>query len=214
MSLPLDTIFVPQGAEYQAVRSAGGKVPVVAIPVGVEAVGEFLRDWRSPVPLSRVLVMGLAGSLSPHLKPGDGAICEAVVTLAGERYEASAGLLSALEKTLQLPRAVACTSDRLVTSPTDKARLHQQTGAHLVEMEAAAVWAAFPEVAMVRVVSDGCEDELPDMSAAINPKGKIEALPVLKAFLGQPRAAGRLISGSLQGLKILRDLARQLASAR
>lgn len=208
VKLPLDAVLVPQGAEYRAVRLARLPVPTVAVPVGMAAMTAFLeqfrRDWTGG---DRLLLMGLAGSLSPTLSVGEAAIAHSCLTATGDRYTADPVLVRALRDRLKLPSVAAYTSDRLLARAEDKARLHRHTHADLVEMEGAALLREYPRGAVLRAVSDGCTDDLPDLAAAIAPNGKIQPLPVLTAFLGQPRAAGRLIGGSLLGLRSLYRLA-------
>ena len=67
-------------------------------------------------------------------------------------------------------------------------------------------------VAMVRVISDDCYHDLPDIEGAITSEGNIEPLPLAIAFLRQPLAAVRLIRGSLQALKILEQVTTELTS--
>ncbi|MEW6497180.1 MAG: hypothetical protein AB1589_32455 [Cyanobacteriota bacterium] len=74
-------ILVPQGAEYKAVcrglsRVKSPKPIAVPIPVGPKALTQYLEQWQQAeeylkISPSRVLVMGLCGSLSPHLGVGD-----------------------------------------------------------------------------------------------------------------------------------------------
>ena len=78
MSLSLDLILVPQGAEYQAVKRAQLPIPIVAIPAGLTAVEASLKTWRSQPQYrqaKRVLVMGLGGeSHSPTASRGCGVV--------------------------------------------------------------------------------------------------------------------------------------------
>lgn len=75
LSPVLDTILVPQGSEYQAVMKGWKKKPtcpsILAIPVGGKAVKTvLLRGLMFPkmgsISPQGIIVMGLAGSLSPR----------------------------------------------------------------------------------------------------------------------------------------------------
>jgi hypothetical protein len=68
-------------------------------------------------------------------------------------------------------------------------------------------------VGMIRVVSDDCFHDLPDLSAAFSPEGSLKPLPLAIGMARQPLAASRLIRGSLKGLSRLEKLSRQLADS-
>ncbi len=81
-NLPIvETILVPQGAEYKAVcrglsRVKPSKPLVVPIPISPKPVTRYLERWQQAghflnYPKLRVLLMGLCGSLSPHYAIGD-----------------------------------------------------------------------------------------------------------------------------------------------
>ena len=219
MSLSLDLIFVPQGPEYQAVKRAQLPIPIVAIPAGLTAVEATLNRWRSQQQYScvkRVLVMGLGGSLIPQLRPGDVVLCDRCLSPQGESQVADSHLLGQLQHLYQqqgqpLPQHSAYSSDRILHLAHQKQHLAQTSGAAVVEMEGWAIWQAFPQAAMIRVISDGCHQDLPDISKAIAPNGKLKSLPLTHAFLKQPAAAMKLIQGSLRGLSQLTQTAHQLS---
>ncbi|WP_159786520.1 phosphorylase [Sodalinema gerasimenkoae] len=219
MTLSLDLIFVPQGPEYQAVKRAELPIPIVAIPAGLTAVEATLRRWRSQQPYrcaQRVLVMGLGGSLIPQLHPGDVVLCDRCLSPQGESQAADGPLLEQLHHLYQsqgqpLPQYSAYSSDRILHLAQQKQDLAQTSGAAVVEMEGWAIWQAFPQAAMIRVISDDCRQDLPDISKAIAPNGKLKPLALTHAFLKQPAAAINLIRGSLQGLSQLTQTAHQLS---
>ena len=86
-------------------------------------------------------------------------------------------------------------------------------------MEGSAILTALPQaqIAMLRVISDDCEHELPDLSEAIGSQaigtGKLRTLPLVTTLLRQPLGSLRLIRGSLRGLKALEQITRQLFQA-
>jgi hypothetical protein len=101
------------------------------------------------------------------------------------------------------------TSDRILTTAQGKRGF-----AHLgdvVDMEGIAIARAFPgRTAMLRVVSDSASQDLPDLSGAISPEGKLLAWPMAKAMIKQPQLSLGLIRGSLGALKMLEKLAQRL----
>ncbi|HEY9727086.1 MAG TPA: hypothetical protein V6D50_11625, partial [Chroococcales cyanobacterium] len=65
-------------------------------------------------------------------------------------------------------------------------------------------------VAMLRVVSDDCHHDIPDLSPALSADGSMRPLPMAIAFGRQPIAATRLITGALRGLRVLEDVTTRL----
>jgi nucleoside phosphorylase len=217
MTLSLDLILVPQGPEYQAVQRAKLPIPIMAIPAGLTAVEAALKTGLQPPRdrHSRVLVLGLGGSLSPNLVPGDVVLCHTCINGQGEQQQGDRHLLDQLQQIYDNPQdslayQAAYSSDRIIHRAQDKQYLAQTTGAAVVEMEGWAIWQQYPQAAMIRVISDDCHHDLPDISQAIAPNGKLKPLALTRAFLKQPAAAMRLIQGSLTGLRQLTQTAHQL----
>jgi Phosphorylase superfamily len=227
----IDIIFVPQGAEHRAVCQGLSRINrtplIVPIPVGPEAVARFLQSWRWPErsgssPGWAILIMGLCGSLSTQYSIGTPVLYRSC-RLVDDRAPQTAcdqDLTQQLQHMLKssTPELVdALTSDRLIWSAQEKQQLGQQTGAAVVDMEGYALLkplnAAHAAVAMLRVVSDGCQDDLPDLTAAIDGQGQLRSWPMALGMLRHPIAAGRLIQGSLRGLGVLRTLSAQVVVA-
>ncbi|MBF2037227.1 MAG: phosphorylase [Leptolyngbyaceae cyanobacterium T60_A2020_046] len=214
-------ILVPAGAEYQAVcrglRRGGEGQPVVqAIPAG-QAVGAWLARRTFS---GGVLVMGLGGSLQPGLAVGDRVLCETCQFLKPTDravYAGNATLHDWLRDRLELQRGVAVTSDRIVTEAAEKRAIAQRTGTQVIDMEGAIVFrqlqAQGVAIAMIRVISDDCHHNLPDMTGTIGPDGRLRGGAIAVRFLQSPQAAARLIRGSLMGLKQLEQTAIALFAA-
>ncbi len=224
----IQTILAPQGAEYQAVcRGLRGltQIPLVrAIPVGPAAVSRYLTRLQAAESLEQtaILVMGLCGSLTAAQTVGDRVLYQDCCWHGTGEDTAPSSLLCdrALTDSLShqlgitVPQVRAVTRDRLVVSAADKQQLAQQVGAAVVDMEGYAVLQtlgpAGVSIAMLRVVSDDSQHDLPDLSAAIGPEGNLKPLPLAWGMVRQPIAATRLIRGSLRGLKILEQTTAEL----
>ena len=142
-------------------------------------------------------------------------LCDRCLSPQGESQGADDHLLRQLahlyEKQGQpLPQYSVYSSDRILHLAQQKQQLAQTSGAAVVDMEGWAIWQAFPHVAMIRVISDDCQQDLPDISKAIAPNGNLKPITLTQAFLKQPAAAMKLIQGSLQGLHQLTQTAHQL----
>lgn len=225
----IQTILVPQGAEYQAVcrglsRVSGLKPVVVPIPVGSKPLTRFLQKWLTDglgkSSQHQVLVMGLCGSLNKRYAVGEVVLyCDCIyqVNAATTSIKSSDRNLTALIYSRLQQKAVfvkGLTSDRLIWSAAEKRRLAEQYNADVVDMESFAIFDLLTQagaaVSMVRVVSDDAQDNIPDLNSAISPDGYIQPLSLASKMLRQPIAATRLIRGSLQGLIVLQKSAKAL----
>lgn len=231
--LPIQIILVPQGVEYKAVcrglsRASGSQPLVVPIPVGSKpltgylqkllADGNFLTRARS-----QVLVMGLCGSLSPHYTLGEIVLYQNCIDLVN-----AATLLQSCDSTLtallysSLPQKLSLvkglTSDRVIWSAEEKRTLGKQYNADVVDMEGFAILDLLTQagatVSMLRVISDDCQHDIPDLNSCISPDGSLQPFSLASRMLRQPIAATRLIRGSLQGLKILQETTTALFVSR
>lgn len=226
----IDRVLVPQGAEYRAIcqglRSIDSQKPLaLPIPIGVNALTPYLEKWQQTKdflnkPPARILLMGLCGSLSPRYSVGDIVIyqacgygrerlswreCDAYLTeLLCDRWQGKASLVKGL------------TSDRVIWSAQEKSYLGQTCQVDVVDMEGYAaleiLGRAGISVAIIRVISDSCQQDLPNIMPAIGSDGSLQPFPLAMRMLQNPIAAIRLIRGSLRGLKVLQQVASDLFS--
>lgn len=229
MGLPVDVILVPQGAEYNAVCRGLAKLSVIppqviAIPIGIEPVTRLLKSLlpellKEFAPL-RVLVMGLCGSLVPHLQLGDAVLYQScAIQTENDCYQAylcdrpfTELLQTTLGDSAQPVQAITC--DRVICAAIEKRMLATAYSVDVVDMEGVAVLDLLGQqgvtVAMLRVVSDNCYQELPDLATAIDAEGRLQPGKMAIAMLRQPIAATRLICSSLRGLQALQSTTRAL----
>ena len=207
-------IIVPQGAEYKAVcRGLTSKQNVIPIPVGGQAVIRYLQSCQDKLwnPQAKVLMMGLCGSLRDRFQVGDIVLyAECIYETKVQQCDRSftAELYAHLQDQVSLVKGL--TSDRVVCSAKEKLHLNEISGADVVDMEGFATLEFFQqagvEVAMLRVVSDDSQHDIPDLTSAINSDGSLQPLPLAINMIRQPIAATRLIRGSLRGLKVLEQV--------
>ena len=218
----INTIIVPQGAEYRAVcrglQRAKAEVRVLTIPIGTKNVIEILANYSAQLDDSgRLLILGLCGSFDSAYKVGDRVLIQSCQNLDGDRLDLDRQLTLELRERLLIETVTGLTSDRVVASAQDKLRLAQNHAANVVEMEGYSYIAQLQQrglaVAMLRVVSDDLKGNIPDLSGAIDFNGNLKVVPMAIAFLKQPIAAVRLIRGSLAGLKALEQIVSQLFSS-
>ena len=218
--MTIDLIFVPQGAEYKAVcrglARSMTKPEVVVIPIGVEPVSRYLQGQNFTG--KRGILMGLGGSLSPQHQVGDVVVYESCLYIANNSQIVTKNcdpqLTNFLQQKLAAKLVKGLTSDRLIYNATEKQALEQRYDVSVVDMEGYAILNRFASAAIVRVISDNCHDNLPDLNWAINDRGKLEEIKMAIAFLRQPLAASRLIRGSLKSLKVLEEVTMKLFSSK
>jgi nucleoside phosphorylase len=222
----LDTILVPQGSEYQAVMKGWQKKPtcpsILAIPVGGKAVEKaLLRELMSQKIGANspqgIIVMGLAGSLSPQLKRGQIVLYRSCLDLESGQLlfcdsSATGYLAEKLGHKVQLVEALS--SDRVITEAEEKQNLGKRYQVQVVDMEGAAILKFFAAqqvpVVILRVISDEINQSLPDLSQIYNSAGELQTWPLTKALISQPIAGFNLIRSSLYALKILEQLATDI----
>lgn len=220
---PVQIILVPQGAEYQAVCQGLKQVshpPVVlSLPVGSAPVRRRLEQLQQTGYFAnqpRVLMMGLCGSLVPFLQAGDPVLYQTVLSRSSSLppLPCDRALTNTLHQRLgeQVLLVTALTSDRVICTAAEKRVLSQE--ASVVDMEGYTALEFFHQtgtpIASLRVVSDDCHRDIPDLSAAFNAAGNLQPGKAAIAMFRQPLAAAHLIQGSLQGLQELKRLTAML----
>jgi nucleoside phosphorylase len=221
--LSINTIVVPQGAEYQAVcrglaKANVDRIKVIAIPIGVKHITQVLANYAQEINNSaRVLILGLCGSLADTHSVGDLVLVRSCEDLNHNLIDLDAELTAAIQQQLAIAQShlvAALTSDRMISQAREKLILAQQYPATIVEMEGYGyvkkLHGQGVAVAMIRVVSDDLRGNLPDLNQAINSQGNLQTLPLAIALIKQPVAAIRLIRGSLTGLKALEAITAKL----
>ncbi|WP_019506992.1 hypothetical protein [Pleurocapsa sp. PCC 7319] len=222
MNLSIDTIVVPQGAEYQAVRrgiqqTGEQKINVISIPIGMHNIKQnWIQNYLQTTPPRQVLIMGLCGSLSPLYSVGDIVVYQQCWDLNCSTVKTNPELTQMIRRKLSVNLVTGLTSDRPICQAAEKLQLSQTYPVSVVDMEGYAYIQELQHqgisVAMLRVVSDDLAGDIPDLSGAIDSQGNLQALPMAIALLQQPLAAIRLIRGSLTGLKTLQEITIQLLS--
>lgn len=222
----VDTILVPQGAEYQAVCRGvskagrqGQAIKIVPLPIGVDRLKQNLSGrnfWQSPPP--QILILGLCGSLSLQYGVGNALLYKGCHSLDGNYLKTDIQLTNVIYRQLQQVSLVTgLTSDRPICQSQEKLRLAQKYPTQVVDMEGYEHLQLLQNkgtaVAILRVVSDDCLHDLPHLENTIN-NGQLNYLKLAFAMSRQPLAAMRLIRDSLIGLKKLTEISTQIAKLR
>lgn len=233
MNLSIQAIIVPQGAEYQAVcrglRRAQVVLPVFPVAVGWQSLTQSLATlqqsqlWLNASP-KRVLLMGLCGSLSTRYVVGDSVLYQGCIPVSsnsmGDKLQECdielTNLISqAMGENIDLVKAI--TTDRVIHTATEKRHLRQVFAADVVDMEGAIALQSLTNsgiaLAMLRVVSDDCDRDLPNLNNAFKADGSLNSWALATQFIKEPIAATRLIWGAGRGLYKLTPITTKLFAA-
>jgi hypothetical protein len=178
---------------------------------------QALRPWtdRSEVALAAdkpdaVLVVGLCGGLKESL-PGSRLVLytECLSTANGQAALECSPLITRRLSELLSSQGMACdavvgiTSARIAVAGADRSAL-AEFGADVVDMEsyeilAAAARACMP-AAVLRVVGDPTDQDLPDFNQALNAQGALDGPKALRIALGSPLRTFRLLRTNKRAL--------------
>ncbi len=142
--------------------------------------------------VSGVISIGLAGGLSPDLRPG-GIVLGSEVVSGTERYEADSDWLQRMWRAI--PRSkpgIVAGSDTIIMHRPDKTALYERTGAVSVDMEshiaARAAHQFNKPFAVLRVVCDPGDRTLPPAALiAMKADGSVDIQAVLRSVAAHPR---------------------------
>jgi adenosylhomocysteine nucleosidase len=198
-SRPPPTIIVGMAAEARIARRLA--CPVV-IGGGTAAGAETAVAAAVGDGASGLVSFGLAGGLSPALRPGAVLIPAAVLT-RGERFACDPALAARFGAG---DAAAILGVDTVVMTAAEKRRLWQQTGALAADLESGAVARAAHAhglaFAVLRVVCDPADRDLPPAAlAALDRAGLIGVGRVIASLLRQPSQVPALLA-------LARDAAR------
>jgi adenosylhomocysteine nucleosidase len=165
---------------------------IVITGMGPERAGRIAERMIAARSPESVLVIGLAGGLSPTLQTGDLLHPEVVIDGAsGERFHPTGGLCFSRVGSL-------LTAHHVVSDPAEKAQLSTLHAAHAVDMETAAIARICHASAIpwdvVRVISDPHDVALPaDFARLVRPDGTPDLLRSVCYCLTRPQHIPALI---------------------
>lgn len=208
-------------AEAGCLSRALNAIPPEAQPLLCCAAADAERAYAGACALvargaTALVSFGIAGGLHPDLPPGALVLAETVVDIDGRRW----ATMTAWRRMLQCEidtdgSGSVLAAQSAVRSASEKAALHAQTGAVVVDMEsggiARAAEAAGVPFLVVRVVADPAHRHLPPSAlAGLGPDGRQRPLAVLAALTRHPgdlMALLRLARDSRTALRQLRRVA-------
>ncbi|EAZ90213.1 5'-methylthioadenosine/S-adenosylhomocysteine nucleosidase family protein [Crocosphaera chwakensis] len=224
-----DTVLVPQGMEYKTVFQGMGKnkskFKIIPIPVGIQPLTNFLEQWQqTPDFLNKVhqglILMGLGGSLSKNYSVGDVILykkCALIDDSQENKGQYDQFLTDKLFQKLGNSTFIGkgITSDRVICSAQEKILLGKKYQADVVDMEGYALlnWSQKLgiSVAMIRVISDNCQQDLPNLTKAFREDGTLQPLILARQMLKNPSNSIHLIRSSLKSLQVLKEVANKIS---
>ena len=98
-------------------------------------------------------------------------------------------------------------ADRIVDDPSERARLHEATGADAVDMESATLARTGRLAGCIRSISDTPTSRLAGLAHAVTISGRVDYLGFLRGFLREPRETTRALGNARRALKALEAVA-------
>lgn len=205
-------VLVPQGAEYQAVQRGLEHSGLTIIPIRAGAAAVTTPALISALRESpaMILILGVCGGLRPDDRVGEVVVYTTCQDEAGQTYSLNQRLSAKLAPAWR--RVKGITTAKTLSQAQEKQSLAARWGVEVVDMEGVPLLKALAgmPVVMVRVISDGGDRDLPDLSQAFDSQGNLRPWPLTLAMLRSPLAAAHLIQGSLKALKVLEGIAPEI----
>lgn len=177
------------------------RLAVVSTGDGAKAAARGLKEVLESLEMRAVVVVGVAGALSPDLNNGSVVVCRQVRDDAGHVFEMDSDLVVRASRFEDAEVGTAISVDRIVSTAGEKQRLWQECEALpglVVDLESAtyadlAARKGIPCL-VVRVVSDGHDESLPlDFNQFRNADGGVDRAGVLRETLRHPSLMPRLL---------------------
>ncbi len=192
-------------------RIGACRVTVATTGDGAKAAARGLEGLLNAEEPRALVIVGVAGALSPELKVGNTVICQQVRDEDGRVFEMDAELIA---KAKRFPTALVgstLSAARIASTVEQKQNLWHENGSlpsQVVDLESASYAALACQRGLpclvVRVVSDGPDEPLPlDFNRFRNPDGGVDRGRVLRQALSHP--------GLMPKLLALRDRVRSSA---
>ena len=159
------------------------------------------------------LAIGLCGGLNTSLAEGDIVAYSECLSTDDDKTSLSCSnsITNSITALLQgsdirCDRVVGITSSRIATKRSERLALAER-GAAVVDMESHSILQAAAAVkipaAILRVVSDSIDRQLPDFNRALNDRGGLDGRKALKVALGSPWNTAKLLAENKRAMQRL-----------
>ncbi|WP_448514290.1 phosphorylase family protein [Parathermosynechococcus lividus] len=210
-------VLVPQGAEYRAVQRGlrGQRLrgwQVVPLRAGAAALSTPALSAALANGPTVAVVLGVCGGLQPQDPVGEVVVYRTCQDEAGAMASLDGLLLARFGDRWRFVKAI--TTQGVMCKAKEKQALARRWGVEVVDMEGVLLLRHLQglgiPVAMVRVISDGGDRDLPDLTHAVDHLGNLRPWPLMVAMLRNPLAAAYLVQGSLRALAVLEAIAPEV----
>ena len=214
-------VFAASDMEAEPVRKAatsGGVNEIVLFtgamgPKNARSKAEGAFASSSAVKPAAVLITGLCGGLTADLKEGDIVLYDTCLSAVEDtrKLSSDAGLVRSIEgvlKSASIPhqQVSGVMSSRIATNRAERSGM-AASGARVVDMESFAILDVAASVgvpaAVLRVVSDSVDRNLPDLNSALNEGGGLDGRKALGVALRSPIATVRLLAANRRAIQHL-----------
>ena len=150
----------------------------------------------------RLVSFGVAGALRADLPVGTVIDATRVVDEAGAVLWEGGPLGASLARPGTILGA-----DRIIDDPSERARLHAQTGADAVDMESATLARSGRLAGCIRAISDTPTSRLAGLAHAVTIRGRVDYAGLVRGFLCEPVETARAARNARRALKALEAVA-------
>jgi adenosylhomocysteine nucleosidase len=176
-----------EAAPFRKMAEEMSDFAILITGIGSKNAETSLRNFLAKNVPKLVLTCGFAGGLNPELETGDVVFMTGYPALEEKLANADAKLVNFFSAT------------RIATTAAEKKKLREETGADVVEMESGAILAVCREsripCAMVRVVSDAADEDLPlDFNKLAKPDKNLDYDKLAWAVCKAPWKIGALLA--------------------
>jgi len=198
------------------------RIAVLKSGIGARGFAERFATHLSLYDYDAVIVVGFAGGLNPRLKVGDAVIYDHCYLENNDRAHSidcdmnlTRLILDIMQKSkLQSINGAGVTVNRVVTGAREKIALGIHYKAMAADMESYRMIAACAEIpvpaAVLRIISDGVEADLPDFNFAIESDGRINNWKMAFTMLKTPFSSIRFFRNLSPAMSAFRECLKAL----
>ncbi|MEJ2084129.1 MAG: hypothetical protein P8Y44_00430 [Acidobacteriota bacterium] len=210
-----------RGCRTHSGRLLGRSVVVACTGDGAQAATRGLGRVLESQSCRAVVVIGVAGGLSPDLECGDVVVCSEVEAEDGSVVEMDPDLIAQARRYPPIKIGSTVSAEHVAVTETDKRCLWLKHGSRpnqVVDLESVALSTVAQSFGLpclvIRFVSDGPNERLPiDFNRFRNSDGGIDRARVLRQVIRRPhlmpellRLRNRVRSGALELVHVVREV--------
>ena len=183
-------------ANLQITRSAN--ITLLKTEIGAIGFSDKFNHHLATNRYDAVLIAGFGGALAPRCRRNETVVYEGCISaLDGSSGVCDRVLSDRISAVVDAYHVIGLTTGRVIVDASEKRELYEKFGAMVVDMESYEVLVVCERhkipAAVLRVISDEAEEDLPDFNRVLQPDGKIDNKKIFGTLLGRPRASWRFV---------------------